>query len=163
MESSKRDCACDVLQARHDSRIPLFKRRRVTHPANSEACDRIYRRVRLCGGEIGIRTFVTFCVEPLRADVCVACDGYCNIHVSSGELLQHSNRGRQSLFLFRRMAKCLAIVGLKTQVLSPPVRPNWFARDCVPTAQPRSEKYLRRICSSKGVWLAIFGDYCPCF
>ena len=59
---------------------------------------------RLAGGEIEIRTFVTFCAGPLRADVCATCNGFCNIHVSSGELLQHSNRGKQSLFLFSRMA-----------------------------------------------------------
>ena len=53
---------------------------------------RVSLQPRLCGGEIEIRTFVTFCAEPLRADVCATCNGFCNIHVSSGELLQHSNR-----------------------------------------------------------------------
>ena len=59
---------------------------------------------RLAGGEIEIRTFVTFCVGPLRADVCATYNGFCKIHVSSGEFLQHSNREKQSRFLFGRMA-----------------------------------------------------------
>jgi hypothetical protein len=33
--------------------------------------------------------------------------------------------------------------------------PNWFARDCAPTAQSKSKKYLRTMCSSRGEWLAI--------
>ena len=43
-------------------------------------------------------------VRSLRADVCATYNGFCNLHVSSGELLQYSNRGKQSLLLFSRMA-----------------------------------------------------------
>jgi hypothetical protein len=37
-------------------------------------------------------------------------------------------------------------------------RPNWFARDCVLAVQSRREKYLCRMCWSKGGWRAIFRD-----
>src|SRR5207244_4475075 len=35
--------------------------------------------------------------------------------------------------------------------------------DCVRAGQSKSEKYLRRMSSSKGEWPAIFRDWCPCF
>ena len=44
----------------------------------------------------------------------------------------------------------LAILRLKVVSTTPLKRPNWFARDCAPTVQSKSKKYLRTMCSSKG-------------
>ena len=44
-----------------------------------------------------------------------------------------------------------------------PKRPDCFAPDCVRAAQSKSEKYPRRMGSSKGEWPPIFRDSCPCF
>jgi len=43
----------------------------------------------------------------------------------------------------------LAILWLKVVCTMPLKRPNWFACDCVPAAQSKSEKYLRRMWPSK--------------
>jgi hypothetical protein len=67
-------------------------------------CSRVSLQPRLCGGEIEIRTFVTFCAEALRTDVCATCNGFCKIMSHPENWFKHSNQGKQSLFLFRRMA-----------------------------------------------------------
>jgi hypothetical protein len=61
-------------------------------------------RLRLAGGEIEIRTFVTFCPEPLRADVRATCNGFCNIYVSSGEFASALESGKTVPFLIPPMA-----------------------------------------------------------
>src|SRR5216683_3153211 len=71
--------------------------------------------------------------------------------------------GKTVPFLIPPNGERLAIVDPRSQVLRPFLRPNWFAHDCVPAAQSKSVKYLRRKCSSKGEWLAFFGNSCPCF
>ena len=59
--------------------------------------------------------------------------------------------------------ECLGILWLKVVFTTLLKRPNWFARDCAPAAQSESEKYLRRMCSSKGERPAILIDSCACF
>jgi hypothetical protein len=71
--------------------------------------------------------------------------------------------GKPVRFPIQSKGEWLAILWLKVVSRTALKRPNWFARDCVPAAQSESEKYLRRMCSSKGEWLAIFRDSCPCF
>jgi hypothetical protein len=80
-------------------------------------CGGISLQFRLRGGESGIRTFVTFCIRRLRADVCATYNGFCNMYVSSGELLEHPNPAEQSLFLFRTKGERPAIIGLKVASL----------------------------------------------
>jgi hypothetical protein len=71
--------------------------------------------------------------------------------------------GKPVQFPVQSKGEWLAILRLKVVSTTPLKRPDCFAPDCVRAAQSKSEKYLRRMCSSKGVWLAIFGDSCLCF
>jgi hypothetical protein len=71
--------------------------------------------------------------------------------------------GKPVRFPVESEGEWVAILRWKVVSTSALRRPNWFARDCVTAAQSQSEKYLRRLCWSKGEWLAILQNSCPCF
>jgi hypothetical protein len=64
--------------------------------------------------------------------------------------------GKPVRFPVQSQGEWLAILWLNVVCTTPLKRPNWFARDCLLAAQSKGKKYLRRMCSSKGEWLAIF-------
>jgi hypothetical protein len=97
-----------------------------------------------------------------KSRVCATCNGFCNIHVSSGELLEHPI-WESSPFSYSDERRTPSDGRTENASFEAPSGPNWLARDCAPTAQSKGEKYLRRICSSKGKWMEISGDSCPCF
>ena len=71
--------------------------------------------------------------------------------------------GKPVQFPVQSKGEWLAILRLKVVSTTPLKRPDCFAPDCMRAAQSKSEKYLRRMGSSKGEWPAIFRDSCPCF
>ena len=71
--------------------------------------------------------------------------------------------GKPVQFPVQSKGEWLAILRLKVVSTTPLKRPDCFAPDCVRAGQSKSEKYLRRMGSSKGEWPAIFRDPCPCF
>ena len=105
------------------------------------------------GGEGGIRTSGTG-LNGARGDVRVS---------YRDSIFYPETEGRMALrlcaqpvrFPVQSKGEWLAILWLKSGFYDALKRPNWFARDCAPTVQSKSKKYLRTMCSSKGEWLAI--------
>ena len=105
-------------------------------------------RSRLRGGGRGIRTSGTG-LNGARADVCVS-------YRTESSTRRQSAGGVAALWLTSAVSnpigkgEWLAILWLKVVLYDASQAPNWFTHDCVPAAQSESEKYLRRLCSSKG-------------
>ena len=79
---------------------------------------------------------------------------------NGGVVLRHS--GKSVRFAVRSKGEWLCdSVAEKWSLQRPTSCQIGSAHDCVPAAQSESEKYLRRMCLSKGEWLATFGDSCP--
>jgi hypothetical protein len=104
-------------------------------------------RFRLAGGEVGIRTLGTG-LNGVRADVCVSYRE--SIFYPEIEGLMPLRRwGKPVQFPVQSKGEWLAILRLKVVSTTPLKRPDCFAPDCVRAAQSKSEKYLRRMGSSK--------------
>jgi hypothetical protein len=107
-------------------------------------------QLRLAGGEGGIRTLGTG-LNGVRADVCASYRE--SIFYPETEGLMPLRRwGKPVQFPVQSKGEWLAILRLKVVSTTPLKRPDCFAPDCVRAAQSKSEKYLRRMGSSKGEW-----------
>jgi hypothetical protein len=117
-------------------------------PRFCEERSQISLQPRLSGGEGGIRTSGAG-LNGARGDVRVS---YWD------SIVYPETEGRMVLrlcaqpvrFPAQSKGEWLAILWLKVVSTTPLKRPNWFARDCAPTVQSKSKKYLRTMCSSKG-------------
>jgi hypothetical protein len=69
--------------------------------------------------------------------------------------------GRPVQFPVQSKGEWLTILRLKVVATAPLERPCCFAPDCMRAGQAKSEKYLRRMSSSKGEWPAIFRRFVP--
>ena len=96
-------------------------------------------------------SYLRYRSECARADVCVSYRDSIsyreNRETAGWVMLQLC--GKLMRFADGSKGEWLAILWLKVASTTPHKRPNWFARDCVPAAQSKSEKYLRRICFVK--------------
>ena len=124
-------------------------------------CSRVSLQPRLCGGEGGIRTLGTG-LNGVRADVYVSYRESIFYPETEG-LMPLRHWGKPAQFPVQSKGEWLAILRLKVVSTTPLKLPDCFAPDCVRAGQGKSEKYLRRMSSSKGEWAAIFRDWCPCF